>query len=345
MRPYDYTAVYGGLLTPDLVGMVGQIHEYKGEQRAFLAEKAGTAAVLLRPAQVRSIGASCRLDGIPIAGDRLERLMQKSAGLNGPDEQAVAGYRDVLASIHKDFSYLPLNPPNILWFHRGLYQYNGKAVSGVYKTSNRARERSPGLAGVSAWETPKAVELACAAYNGALESGPYDPLLLIPVFILDFLCIRPFSAGSGRMSRLLTLLLLNRAGYLVGKYISIEKQIEDTKESYYEALRQSFQGWREGTNDYAPFVRYLLGVVLAAYRAFLEQVRALASGLSKPDRVRAIIRDAPGPVTKSGLMRECPDVSQITVQRALSDLVKSGEILKRGGGRYTSYIWNKEKNT
>lgn len=150
--------------------------------------------------------------------------------------------------------------------------------------------------------------------------------------------------GNGRMSRLLTLLLLYRAGYVVGKYISIEKLIEQTKETYYETLQQCSAGWHEQQNDYAPFVRYLLGIIVAAYREFSNRVQALAaSGLSKPDRVRAVIKDTLGKVTKAEIIRKCPDISQITIQRTLNDLQKNGEIIKLSGGRYTSYIWNRER--
>lgn len=160
----------------------------------------------------------------------------------------------------------------------------------------------------------------------------------------DFLCIHPFNDGNGRMSRLLTLLLLYRSGYLVGKYISIEKLISDTKETYYEALQASSYNWHEGTNDYAPFVTYMLGVLAAAYRDFESRVELLTTkGLSKPDRVREIIKNHLGKITKSEIMAKCPDISQITVQRALAELLKSGEIIKLSGGRYTSYTWNRER--
>jgi Fic family protein len=168
--------------------------------------------------------------------------------------------------------------------------------------------------------------------------------LLIPIFVLDFLCIHPFNDGNGRMSRLLTLLLLYRAGYIVGKYISIEKLIEQSKETYYETLQQSSLDWYESANDYAPFVRYTLGVVLAAYREFSSRVQLLTtSGLSKPERIRAIIKDTLGRITKAELAEKCPDISQTTIQRTLNDLVKQGEILKIGGGRYTAYTWNRER--
>ena len=164
------------------------------------------------------------------------------------------------------------------------------------------------------------------------------------MFILDFLCVHPFNDGNGRMSRLLTLLLLYRAGYAVGKYISIEKLIADSKETYYEALQESSCDWHDGKNDYAPFVRYMLGVIVAAYREFESRAALIVdSDLSKPDRVREVIKGKIGPITKSEIMKECPDISQVTVQRALADLLKNGLIVKLGGGRYTQYIWNHDK--
>ena len=170
-----------------------------------------------------------------------------------------------------------------------------------------------------------------------------NPLLAIPMFILDFLCIHPFNDGNGRMSRLLTLLLLYRGGYIVGKYISIEKMIETTKESYYEALQQSSVGWHENTNDYAPFVKYMLSVILAAHREFASRVEIMIeSKLSKPERIAKIIEDTLGKITKQDILEKCPDISETTVQRALNDLVKKGKIIKLSGGRYTSYIWNRE---
>ena len=188
------------------------------------------------------------------------------------------------------------------------------------------------------------MEELCARFLEAWEADRIDKLVLIPMFILDFLCIHPFNDGNVRMSRLLTLLLLYRAGYIVGKYISIEKLIEESKETYYETFQQSSQGWHEGTSDYAPFVRYTLGVVAAAYRDFSTRVQVLAvSGMSKPDRIREIIKGTRGKVTKAEIIQQCPDISKITIQRTLADLQKSGEILKLSGGRYTAYIWNREK--
>jgi Fic family protein len=165
---------------------------------------------------------------------------------------------------------------------------------------------------------------------------------MIPVFILDFLCIHPFDDGNGRMSRLLTLLLLYRAGYHVGKYISIEKLIERTKDDYYDNLQESSDGWHEEENNYIPFVTYQLGVILAAYREFSERMKVVTENTRKPNRIRDIIKGHLGKITKTEIMQQCPDISQTTIQRTLNDLVKNGEIIKIGGGRYTSYTWNRE---
>ena len=235
----------------------------------------------------------------------------------------------------------------ILQLHRDLYKYSGQSIGGNYKTSDNiiAEDYEDGTRvvrfhPVPAWETPEAMKNLCDEYEFALTDPEMDQLVLTSVFILDFLCIHPFNDGNGRMSRLLTLLLLYRAGYTVGKYISIEKLISDSKETYYEVLEESSDGWHENKNDYAPFVRYLLGIIVAAYREFSSRAELLANkGLSKPDRIRGIIKDTLGKITKAEIMQKCPDISQVTVQRALNDMLKKGEIIKIGGGRYTSYVW------
>ena len=235
--------------------------------------------------------------------------------------------------------------------HRDLYKFSNKAIGGSFKNSDNViaekfadGSESVRFEPVPAWETPAAMDSLCNAFDEALKDAEIDPLILIPMFILDFLCIHPFNDGNGRMSRLLTLLLLYRAGYVVGKYISIERLIADSKETYYEVLQDSSFGWHDNENDYLPFVRYMLGIVIAAYREFESRVDILITkGLSKPERVREIIRNKAGRITKAQIMKECPDISQKTVERALKELLDSNEIIKIGGGRYTSYTWNWEK--
>lgn len=351
MRAYDYSRRWQSLLTPEIVSLLSQIHEYKGEHNLFVETQSDTLTGLLEIAKIQSTEASNKIEGIYTSDERLKKLVANKATPRTRGEQEIAGYRDVLATIHESYEFIPLRPAIILQLHRDLYKFSGKSIGGAYKNTDNviAEEDAAGnrfvrFEPVPAWETPQAITAACAAFDDAMKTGDADPLLVIPMFILDFLCIHPFNDGNGRMSRLLTLLLLYRAGYVVGKYISIEKMMESSKDTYYEALQQSSYGWHAGANDYAYFVRYTLGVVLAAYREFSSRVRTqTANGLSKPERIRETIKDTLGKITKAEIMQKCPDISQVTVQRALNDLVKSGDIVKIGGGRYTSYIWNREK--
>lgn len=351
MRKFNFSKEYTTLLTPEIVSLVGKIHEYKGEQALFIEAKADILTKLVEIAKIQSTEASNKIEGIYTSDERLKKLVQDKTTPHTRNEQEIAGYRDVLATIHDSFDYIPPKSSLILQLHRDLYKFNGASYGGNYKTvdnviaeTDTQGNKSVRFQPLPAWEIPEAMDDLCRAYEEAVGQGEMDPLLLIPMFILDFLCIHPFNDGNGRMSRLLTLLLLYRAGYIVGKYISIEKLIEESKETYYEALQQSSQKWHEEANDYAPFVRYTLGVVAAAYRDFSTRVQALAaSDMSKPDRIREIIKGTLGKITKAEIIEQCPDISQVTVQRTLADLQKSGEILKLGGGRYTSYIWNREK--
>ena len=351
MRNYNYKNKWQKLLTPEVVSLLTQIHEYKGEQTLFIEAKADTLTQLVEIAKIQSTEASNKIEGIYTSDERLKSLVSNKTTPRTRNEQEIAGYRDVLSTIHESHDFIPVKPSIILQLHRDLYKFSGKSIGGSYKGADNviAEEDSEGnqfvrFQPVPAWETPAAIDAICEAFDEILSGSDADPLLIIPMFILDFLCIHPFNDGNGRMSRLLTLLLLYRAGYIVGKYISIEKMIEQTKETYYEALQNSSAYWHEDKNDYIPFVQYTLGVIVAAYREFSSRVKFIAtSNMSKPERIREIIKDTLGKITKTEIMQKCPDISQVTVQRALNDLVTSGEILKIGGGRYTAYTWNHNK--
>lgn len=350
MRAFHFKSVYNKLLTPEVVAYLTQIHEYKGQQNLFIEAKADALSNLLEVAKIQSTEASNRIEGIITTDDRLKKIVREKTMPHTRSEKEIAGYRDVLATIHESHDYISPKPSVILQLHRDLYKFSGKSIGGSFKNADNviAEEMPDGqriirFQPVPAWETPEAIRALCDAFQEAMQDAELDPLLLIPIFILDFLCIHPFNDGNGRMSRLLTLLLLYRSGYIVGKYISIEKLISDTKETYYEVLQESSRNWHEGTNDYALFVTYLLGVLLAAYRDFETRIELLTNRvLSKPDWVREIIRKHLGKITKSEIMVQCPDISQITVQRALAEMLKNGEITKLSGGRYTAYIWNGE---
>lgn len=352
MRNYNYKSKWQKLLTPEMVSLLTQIHEYKGEQTLFIGAKADTLTQLVEIAKIQSTEASNKIEGIYTSDERLKSLVSNKTTPRTRNEQEIAGYRDVLATIHENHDFIPVKPSIILQLHRDLYKFSGKSIGGSYKSADNiiAEEDAEGnqfirFKPVPAWETPAAMDAICAEFDEMIAQTDADPLLIIPMFILDFLCIHPFNDGNGRMSRLLTLLLLYRAGYIVGKYISIEKMIEESKETYYEALQNSSVDWHEEENDYIPFVQYTLGVVVAAYREFSSRVKLLTmSNMSKPERIRELIKDTLGKITKTEIMEKCPDISQVTIQRALNELVTSGEILKIGGGRYTAYMWNHGKD-
>ena len=351
MRTLNYKETYQKLLTPEIVSYLTQIHEQKGQQNLFIEAHKDALTELLEIAKIQSTEASNRIEGIITTDERLKKIVRNKTAPRNRSEREIAGYRDVLETIHENYDFIPVRPNMILQLHRDLYKFNNPGTGGNYKNSDNiiAEEQADGtqlirFQPVPAWETPQAIEALCDAFNKAVNDPDLDPLLLMPIFILDFLCIHPFNDGNGRMSRLLTLLILYRSGYIVGKYISLEKLIADNKETYYEVLQESDHQWHEGENDYLPFARYMLGIIIAAYRDFESRVQILITkGLSKPERVREIIRNSVRKMTKAEIMAQCPDIGERTVERALSSLQENGEIIKIGGGRYTSYIWNREE--
>lgn len=350
MRTYNYKDKWEQFLTPEIVLMLTQIHEFKGKQNLFIKSNTYPLAGLAEIAKIQSIESSNKIEGIYTSDERIKKLALSKTNPKNRAEEEIAGYRDILNTIHTNYDEIPIKPNIILQLHRDLYKFNTATYGGRYKNVDNviAEEDTEGnkfvrFKPIDAWEVPKNIENLCAAYNEAIALETINPLLAISMFVLDFLCIHPFNDGNGRMSRLLTLLLLYRSGFIVGKYISIEKMIETTKDRYYDALQKSSFGWHGNENDYAPFVKYMLSVILAAYREFASRVRIMVeSKMSKPERVAKIIEDTLGKVTKQELLKKCPDISETTVQRALADLLKKHKIIKISGGRYTSYIWNRE---
>lgn len=346
MRSFDYIKTPEQLLKPEIVQMIGSIHEHKGKQELFLEANIDELKTLLEVALIQSTGASNRIEGIYTTEKRLEELVSQKAEPRNRSEQEISGYREVLATIHESYEYINPRPNIILQLHRDLYSYSGGNVGGNYKNSDNviAETDAEGhqkarFIPVPAFQTSEAMNELCTNFLEAWESDRIDKLILIPMFILDFLCIHPFNDGNGRMSRLLTLLLFYKAGYIVGKYVSVEMLIEKTKETYYEALQESSSGWHENENSYEPFVKYYLGIILKAYSEFEGRVEHLKNrNLSKPDRIKAVIDNKVGKITKKEIMEFCPDISKVTVERTLTELVKSGYIEKVGAGPATGYV-------
>lgn len=346
MRNFDYNSIGDNLRNNEVCNLISSIHEFRGKQTLFISAKPDVLKTLLEIAKIQSTAASNGIEGISTSDMRLKAIMAEKTEPRNRNEEEIAGYRDVLATIHESHDVIPVNPNTILQLHRDLCKHMSQnGVGGHWKRSENVISETDAqgrshvrFQPMSAFETPDGMERLCVTLRDARSRGVYDELLLIPLFVLDFLCIHPFSDGNGRMSRLLTLLLMYQAGYIVGKYISMEMVIEKSKETYYEALRASSQGWLEGENDPVPFVRYFLGMVLNCYRMFEERVEdVLHASVSKSDRIRNMVERSLGKFRKSDLVEKCPDISEITIERTLKQLLDEGLIQKIGGGRGAAY--------
>lgn len=352
MRNYNYKNEYKALLTPEVVHLMTSIHEYRGRQVLFENSKKVELGRMLEIAKIQSVDASNRIEGVYTTDDRLRKLVLNKTIPRNRSEREIAGYTEVLSMIHDSFEHIPVKHTSILQMHRNLFKYDATVNGGKFKVNDNGivlRDINGNVSlkflPVKAWETENHVCDICSAFSEIEKLREYDLLLVIPLFIFDFLCIHPFSDGNGRMSRLLTLLLLYKSGYSVGKYISIENIINKNKESYYEVLEECSCGWYENQNIYLPFVKYMLETICAAYEELYGRLSLIIEdSSSKPNKIRAFIKGKIGKITKAEIMEKCPDVSHITVQRTLKELQEKGEITKIGGGRYTSYVWNHEKN-
>lgn len=351
MKQFNYTEKWKKLLTPEIVSYLTTIHEYKGKQHLIAERHADVLENLVEMAKIQSTESSNKIEGIYTSEERLKKIVLDKTMPRTRNEREIAGYRDVLNTIHENFQHIPIRDTFILQLHRDLYKFENASNGGRFKTSDNIIEEEDEKGNkfvrfrpLPAWETPDAIINLCTAYNEAINQGEADSLLLISMFIIDFLCIHPFNDGNGRMSRLLTLLLLYQNDYIVGKYISLEKLIERTKGSYYDALQESSQGWMEDENNYEHFVKYILGIITAAYRDFFDRTKIVEEKrIPKPDRIEELIKNHIGTITKTEIVKAASGISITTVQRTLTDLVKAGKIIKIGNGRYTKYKWNWDK--
>ncbi|MCF0236219.1 MAG: Fic family protein [Bacteroidaceae bacterium] len=334
MHPFDYIHTPANLLVPEIVALIARIREGKGRQEVLAATDPERLERLVEVAKVQSTKASNLIEGIYTTDERLKALMDETTEPRNRSEEEIVGYRAVLATIHEHYEYIPLRTSHLLQLHRDLYSYTGSEWGGRWKNTDNviAETDADGnqrvrFAPLPAYQTAEAMELLCEAFGQALQSSSHDPLLLIGMWLVDFLCIHPFADGNGRMSRLVTLLLLYRSNLMVGRYVSIEHLIEQSKDQYYEALRASSQGWHEGTNDYAPFVRYLLGILARACRDFDERAQSLQPlGQSAVDRVRAVFDHRLGAITAADLGQLCPELTDDDREKALAQLQTEGYI-------------------
>ena len=322
---------------------VRAIGEFKGRQDLYRQFPAMLES-LRRMAAIQSTEASNRIEGVVAPPERIRRLVEHKTTPQNRSEDEIAGYRDVLATIYASAPDIVLSPKVILQFHRDLYAFLPGEGGRWKATDNDIVEfladgsSSVRFKPVPAFLTPGAVEQLVKRLHEVLSEGAVEPLVAIAAFIFDFLCIHPLLDGNGRMARLLTLLLLYQSGYEVGRYVSLEKTIEESKETYYESLLRSSQGWHEGQHDMSPWLEYLLGVLIASYKQLESRVASISGARgAKRQLVVDCIRRLPPTFRIADLIDACPGVPRPTVNRALSDLQRDGEIECSGKGRYAEW--------
>lgn len=282
--------------------------------------------------------------GIVTTNTRIKQLVEEKTTSRNRDEQEIAGYRDALNIIHESFDAIPISQNYILLLHKILYSHMNNPMDGRTKSvQNYISATYPDghvetlFTPLSPFETPEALDKICEEYNRVIENMEVEPLIIIPIFIHDFLCIHPFNEGNGRISRLLTTLLRYRNGFYVGKYISLESKIAKHKDLYYNALFQAQHGWHEGNEDVVPFIKYLLGTILAAYKDFEERFSLVETKLPALEMVRQASMYKIGRFNKQDIRQLCPTLSNSSIEKAFRDLISLEEIKKEGKGKGTCY--------
>jgi Fic family protein len=345
MKIFNYELLKKISIDTETLSLISEIKELKGKQNFFNSLKKAKFDKLVQLAKIQSIEASNRIEGIITTEQRMHDLYHEKTTPRNRDEEEIMGYRDVLNTIHENFEYIPLKPNYILQMHKDLYKFSAGSIGGKYKAVDNYIQEEDAKGNkrirfkpLEAFLTPDAINNICEEYARALNLYNIEPLILIPIYILDFLCVHPFSDGNGRMSRLLTLLLLYQNGFTVGKYISMEKFIERTKEKYYDTLLASSTKWHENANDVVPFVKYMLQIIVAAYRDFEERVLMVTEKkFTKGDQIRELFNTHLGKLSKSEIKKLLPDISEPMIEITLRDLILSGQIKKIGVGKNTTY--------
>ena len=344
MRPFNYSNLSNQKWDSDILGYIAAIYKEAGKQELYLKQRPEELEKLVEIAKIQSTESSNAIEGIVTTSTRIKQLVEEKTAPRNRDEQEIAGYRDALNIIHENFDAIPISKNYILQLHKIMYSHMNNPMAGRTKNNqNYITAQYPDghvetlFTPLAPYETPEALDRICEEYNRVIGNMEVEPLIAIPVFIHDFLCIHPFNDGNGRMSRLLTTLLLYQSGFYVGKYISLEAKIAKHKDLYYSALNHSQDGWHEGCEDALPFIKYFLGIVLAAYRDFEDRFSIIEEKLPAIDMVRKATLKKIGKFTKQDIRELCPSLSISSIEGALRKMVSSGEIRREGSGKSTFY--------
>lgn len=345
MREFNYTKINEMKWDSEVLGLIAAIYKEAGKQELYLKQRPEELKRLVDIAKIKSTEASNEIEGIVTTDTRIRQLVEEKTTPKNRSEQEIAGYRDVLSIIHESFDAIPITQNYILQLHKILYTHTNNPLTGHTKNvQNYITATYPDghaetlFTPLAPYETPEALDRICEEYNRVIGNMELEPLIAIPVFIHDFLCIHPFNDGNGRLSRLITTLLLYRSRFYVGKYISLEAKIAQNKGLYYEALGASQNGWHEGNDDPVPFIKYLLGTILSAYRDFEDRFSLVETKRSALETVKLASQQKIGSFTKQDIRELCPSLSLSSVEGALRKLVESGELRREGNGKNIHYF-------
>lgn len=345
MRVFNYQELKNKKWDSEVLSLIAAIYKYVGKQELYLKQRPEELEKLVEIAKVQSTESSNEIEGIVTTSTRIKQLVEEKTTPRNRDEQEIADYRDVLNLIHDSFDAIPISQNYILQMHKILYNHMNNPLAGRTKNvQNYISATYPDgtektlFTPLEPFETPEALDKICEEYNRAIGNMEVEPLIVIPIFIHDFLCIHPFNDGNGRMSRLLTTLLLYRSGFYVGKYISLESKIAKNKDLYYKVLSEAQDVWHDGKEDVVPFIKYLLGTILSAYKDFEERFSLVENKMSAYDMVKNAISMRIGKFTKQDILEFCPTLSISSVELALRKLVEEKEIKREGSGRTIYYI-------
>ena len=344
MREFNYSQIRNQKWDSELLSLIAAIYKEAGKQELYLKQRPQELEKLVEIAKIQSTEASNAIEGIVTTSTRIRQLVEEKTTPHNRDEQEIAGYRDALNIIHESFDAIPVTQNYILQLHKIMYSHMNNPMAGRTKiVQNYITATYPDghteilFTPLEPYETPEALDRICEEFNKVIGNMELEPLIAIPVFIHDFLCIHPFNDGNGRMSRLLTSLLLYRCGFYVGRYISLEAKIAKNKDLYYSALSESQTGWHEGTEDAVPFIKYILGTVLAAYKDFEDRFALVEIKRTALETVRMASQSKIGRFTKQDIRELCPSLSLSAIESALRKMVDDGELKREGSGKNICY--------
>lgn len=347
MRKYDYSFLKDSI-PGNIVGLTNVISDLKMKGEFRKLQYGDTFENLRKKAIIESVKGSNAIEGIVTTDSRIRDIVNGSAPVTH-DEQEISGYKDALNLIHSEYANLDINEETICLFHRMIEQSTNSDTAGIYKKNDNfiMEYTTDGLRRVrfkpvKANETQLSMEQMILAFYAARQDSTIPPLLLIPCFVVDFLCIHPFADGNGRVSRLLTVLLLYSFGYDIVRYISFEGQVNKYKESYYEALEQASVNWHEGTNDYIPFIINFLQIIYKCFKDLDERFMEISiKKAKKSERVESILLSAIVPISKQDISEKVPDISINTIELVLNKMLKEKKIKKIGTYKDARYVREK----